>query len=64
MPPDNQVDVNFPGKQLGLRPIVAPPLPVSAAKEAQLQVLLEKYEADQITPEQYHTERARILAEP
>ena len=52
---------------MGLKPIVAPPpppLPISPAKQAQLQGLLEKYKADQITPAQYHAERARILAEP
>jgi hypothetical protein len=64
MPPANQINANFPGKELGLRPIEAPPLPISAAKEAQLRALLERYQADQITPEQYHAERAKILAEP
>ena len=64
MTPANQINANFPGKELGLKPIVAPPLPISPAKEAQLQGLLEKYKADQITPEQYHAERAKILAEP
>jgi hypothetical protein len=54
----------FPGKELGLKPIEAPPLPISAAKEAQLQALLAKYKADQITPEEYHKRRAEILAEP
>ena len=62
--PANQVNANYPGKELGLNPIQAPPVPISAAKEAQLQELLEKYKANQITPAQYHTERARILAEP
>ena len=64
MPPANQINANFPGKELGLQPIQTPPPPISAAKEAQLQALLERYKADQITPQQYHTERARILAEP
>ncbi|MGA3283118.1 MAG: hypothetical protein ABSD57_01490 [Verrucomicrobiota bacterium] len=64
MSPANQINANFPGKELGLKPIQAPPLPISAAKEAQLQALLGRYKADQITPEQYHTERAKILAEP
>lgn len=41
-----------------------PPLPISADKEQRLQDLLVKYRADQITPEQYHTQRAAILAEP
>ena len=54
----------IPGPQLGLKPIVAPPLPISATQQAQLQALLEKYEADAITPEQYQAERAKILAQP
>src|SRR5208282_3847230 len=60
----NQFNGNYPGKELGLKPIQAPPLPISAAKQAQLQGLLDSYRADQITPEQYHTQRAKILAEP
>ncbi len=64
MTPPSQINANFPGKELGLQPIQAPPLPISAAKEAQLQGLLQRYKTDQITPEQYHTERAKILAEP
>jgi hypothetical protein len=62
--PANQLNANYPGKALGLKPIQAPPLPISAAKEAQLQGLFERYKADQITPEQYHIERSKILAEP
>ncbi|MGD0349337.1 MAG: hypothetical protein ABSB84_03360 [Verrucomicrobiota bacterium] len=64
MSPPQQINANLPGKELGLKPIAAPPVPISAAKEAQLQALLAKYKADQITPEQYHAERAKILAEP
>ncbi|MDD5139111.1 MAG: hypothetical protein PHY43_02490 [Verrucomicrobiales bacterium] len=45
-------------------PIVAPALPISMTKEQRLQALLMLYKADQITPEQYHTRRAAILAEP
>jgi hypothetical protein len=45
-------------------PIVAPGLPISMTKEQRLQALLARYKADQITPEQYHTQRAAILAEP
>jgi hypothetical protein len=48
----------------GLQPIVAPPLPISMTKEEQLQALLEKYKADQITPQEYFKQRAAILAEP
>lgn len=42
--------------------IEAPPSPVSPAKQQQLADLLNKYRADQITPEVYHAERAKILA--
>jgi hypothetical protein len=42
----------------------APALPISADKQQRLQELLRKYMADQVTPEQYHAERAKILAEP
>jgi hypothetical protein len=43
--------------------IQAPPPAVSAAKQSRLNELLARYKADKITPEQYHTERARILSE-
>jgi hypothetical protein len=33
-------------------------------KEEQLQELLGKYKADQISPEEYFKQRAAILAEP
>jgi hypothetical protein len=50
------------------RPLYAlpagPPPPVSAEKLQKLNVLLQQYKADQITPEQYHEERAKILAGP
>jgi hypothetical protein len=39
-----------------------PPPPVSAEKVQKLDALLQQYKADQITPEQYHEERAKILA--
>jgi hypothetical protein len=42
----------------------APPLPISADKETRLQELTKKYKAGDISPEQYHKERAKILAEP
>lgn len=57
-------DNNYVGKNLGLRPIEAPALPISASKQARLGQLLDQYKADQITPEQYHQQRAAILAEP
>jgi Tfp pilus assembly protein PilE len=53
-----------PANPPGLNPILAPPLPITASKEMQLQSLLQQYLNDQITPEQYQIERAKILAEP
>jgi hypothetical protein len=47
-----------------LPPLPAPPSPVSASKEQQLQNLLQQYTSDQISPEQYHQQRAKILSEP
>jgi len=48
----------------GFKPIVAPPLPISAAKQAQLNTLLDMYKADRITPANYQKQRAAILAGP
>ena len=45
-------------------PIAPPASPLPASKEARLAELLSQYKADTITPEKYHTERAKILAEP
>lgn len=53
----------YPGQRLGMKPIQAPGLPITQAQQDELQALLEKYEANAITPEQYQTERARILRE-
>jgi hypothetical protein len=63
MEPSQNAKANFPGRELGLQPITAPPLPISLMQQSQLQALLEKYNASVITPEQYQTERAKILAE-
>ena len=52
------------GKEPGFTPIVAPPLPISAAKQQELDALLARYKADQITPDEYQKQRATILAEP
>lgn len=57
-------DANYAGKELGLKPIAPPPLPISVGQEEQLQVLLIEYKANQITPEQYQKRRAAILAGP
>lgn len=55
-------EVVYPGKALGFAPIEAPPPPVSAQQEAALHALLDRYMADEITPEQYQVERKKILA--
>lgn len=47
-----------------LEQINAPPLPISPEKQAELQNLLQRYMANQVTPVQYQEERARIMAEP
>ena len=49
---------------LGMQPLPAPALPISAAKQQQLEALLTRYKADQVTPEEYQTQRAAILAQP
>lgn len=41
--------------------MAAPPLPISASQQQQLQALLQRYQADQVTPEQYQVERQKIL---
>jgi len=65
MPPPAQTsDANYAGKDIGMKPMEAPALPISASKEDQLQALLAKYKADQITPEEYHNQRAALLAQP
>lgn len=46
------------------QPLEAPALPISDAKHQQLQELLRRYQADELTPSQYHLERAKILAQP
>lgn len=42
----------------------APPSPIPATKELELAELLRKYRADEISPEDYHKQRAAILARP
>jgi hypothetical protein len=41
-----------------------PAAPVSADKVQKLNMLLQQYQADRVTPEQYQQERAKILAGP
>jgi hypothetical protein len=47
-----------------LPPLSGPPSSLSPAKQQKLDVLLQQYRADQISPEQYHEQRAKILSEP
>ena len=51
------------GEQL-LTPIQGPATAVSADKQQRLAELLRKYIADEITPEEYHRERAKIVNGP
>ena len=62
--PEKPADADYPGKGLGLQPIEAPSIPVTPDVEAQLQDLLAKYRADQITPAEYQAARAKILGGP
>jgi hypothetical protein len=43
--------------------VEVPDLPISPAKQRRLADLLDAYMKDQITPAQYHLERAKIIAE-
>jgi hypothetical protein len=54
-----------PAKALpALKPLEGPASPLPATKQAALAELLKRYMADQITPREYQTERAKILSEP
>lgn len=55
---------DYAGKDLGMKPITAPALPITASKEDQLDALLMRYKADLISPAEYQKQRAAILAEP
>ena len=59
-----EAKVSYPGNELKMEPIEAPPLPISSVKQTQLQALLAKYKAELITSGQYQTERTKILADP
>ena len=47
-----------------LAPLEGPPSSLPARKEQLLHALLEQYKADKISAEEYHEQRAKILAEP
>jgi hypothetical protein len=54
-----------PAKQpAALQPISGPASPLSADKQKRLADILAQYRADKITPQEYHAQRAKILAEP
>jgi len=58
------IDNTYAGQDLGMKQLAAPQLPISSSKAERLQALLDKYKADQITPDEYHQQRAAILAVP
>jgi hypothetical protein len=62
-PETKPANVNYPGRDLGLKPMEPPPIPVTAKQDDELHALLNRYIANEITPEQYQAERAKILAE-
>jgi Ni/Co efflux regulator RcnB len=62
--PPSPANASYAGKTLGFKPIEAPPPPVSAQKQVELQALLARYMANQISPDEYFKERAAILAAP
>jgi hypothetical protein len=62
-PPPSRKPATLKGAP-GFPPIQGPPPAISADKQGRLDELLRKYRADQITPEEYHQQRAKIIAEP
>jgi hypothetical protein len=46
------------------KPIESPASPLSGSKQAKLADLLARYRADSITAQEYHAQRAAIIAEP
>jgi hypothetical protein len=63
-PAISQPTANNSGADLGLQPIQAPALPISADQEMRLQALDAKYKADQISPREYFKQREEILGGP
>ena len=64
LPPETGPEGSAGKTPMQFPPLEGPELPISGAKVQKLHALLAKYKADQITPEQYQAERAKILAEP
>jgi hypothetical protein len=59
----SQVTAVIPGKELGLRSIEAPLVPITEAQLQELHDLLAKYKLNEITPAEYHRQRAEILGQ-
>ncbi len=55
---------NIPAGDAGFKPMPVPPSSLPLTKEEKLNWLLQRYKADQITPEEYHQQRAALLAKP
>ncbi|HWD94461.1 MAG TPA: hypothetical protein VG938_19175 [Verrucomicrobiae bacterium] len=53
-----------PEPTMSLPQLNGPASPLTPAKQQKLDALLQLYRADQLTPEQYHDQRAKILSEP
>jgi hypothetical protein len=60
-PQAHPIDANWAAKDLGLKPIQGPPAPVTPQQDVALKALLKRYMADQVTPDEYQAERAKIL---
>jgi hypothetical protein len=63
-PPQPKPEPKPPKNPSSLEELTTPPSPLSPEKQQSLQALLERYKADEITPEEYHAQRAKILAGP
>jgi translation initiation factor IF-2 len=59
-----QKEMNHPTAASAAAAPTSSATPLTGTKEQRLSDLLRRYEADEITPLQYHTERAKIIAEP
>ena len=65
--PTAQPSLRKPSRAKGAQafpPLQGPAPAISADKEQRLQELLRKYKAEEISPEEYHQQRAKVLAEP
>jgi hypothetical protein len=51
-------------RAMQFEPIKGPPTGLSPEKEKRLHELTQRYFADEITPQEYHAERAKIMSGP